>query len=71
MEFICECSRSDCTVRLEVKQDEYAAVRAKPTHFLVHHGHEDLRFERVVRTTLQYLVVEKTGEAGEVAEAES
>jgi hypothetical protein len=43
-------------------------VRAHPDRFLVVTGHELPRFERVVEDHGRYVVVEKQGEAGEVAE---
>jgi hypothetical protein len=46
----------------------YAQVREEPRRFLVVPGHEDPRLEKVVATSAEYLIVEKTGAAGEVAE---
>jgi hypothetical protein len=43
-------------------------VREQPRRFFVLPGHQDPQLERVVETHGDYLVVEKTGEAGEVAE---
>jgi hypothetical protein len=69
-EFLCECARTDCTERLRVPLDIYEQVRARSRHFLVKPGHEQLEFERVVDQGDGWLVVTKTGVAGEVAEDE-
>jgi hypothetical protein len=69
--FICECSFLDCTERIELSLEEYAAVRTEPTHFAVTPGHVDPDHERVVRATDRYVVVEKLGAAGDVAEEEA
>jgi hypothetical protein len=66
--FLCECANADCTEHLAVEPDAYARVRARPRHFLVIPGHEDPTLERVVETHRDYLVVEKIGAAGRVAE---
>jgi len=65
---VCECDREDCSERLTVTVSEYEDVRADPRLFFVVPGHEDLRIERVTRNNELYLVVRKTGEAGEIAE---
>ena len=67
-EFFCECADRSCAVRLKVSIARYEAVRAHPDRFLVVTGHELARFERVVEDHGRYVVVEKQGEAGEVAE---
>ena len=67
-QFVCECSSSDCVERIRVASEAYRAVRAHPRRFLLAPGHERPELERVVERHNTYLVVEKTGEAGEVAE---
>ena len=69
--FICECSFLDCTERIELSLEEYAAVRAEPTHFAVAPGHADPGHERVILATERFVVVEKFGLAGDVAEGEA
>jgi hypothetical protein len=66
--FICECANDGCTEQFAVDLDAYQRVREQPRHFFVLPGHQDQQIERVVETQGDYLVVEKTGEAGEVAE---
>ncbi len=67
-EFLCECADRSCASRLTVSTGQYEAVRAHPDRFLVVAGHEVPRFERVVEDHGSYVVVEKQGEAAEVAE---
>jgi hypothetical protein len=59
--FICECSNSGCAESLELTPEEYAAVRAYPTRFVVSPGHQLPGVERVVEGNGRFLVVEKTG----------
>jgi len=64
---ICECSRLGCMVRLAVTTTEYERVRASGDRFVVARGHDDPSIEVVVESFDSYVVVEKLGEAGEVA----
>ena len=66
--YICECANADCTVQLAIDPETYRRVRENPRWFFLLPGHEDPQLERVVETHRDYLIVEKTGEAGEVAE---
>ncbi len=66
-EFICECARGDCTLRLELTIDEYESVRAAPTHFVVTPAHHQPDLETVVRRTPSYWVVEKVGAGATMA----
>jgi hypothetical protein len=66
--FVCECADADCVEHLTVTADVYARVRKDPRRFLILPGHEDPQLERVVETHGDFLIVEKTGAAGEVAE---
>jgi hypothetical protein len=68
-EFICECSRIECADRVTLSRRDYERVRAEGTRFFVVPGHEDVSVELVVATTPTYLIVEKDGHAGTVAEA--
>lgn len=65
--FVCECPRQDCGEMLEVTHGQYEAVREHPRRFLVLPRHEDGDIARVVERHAQFLVVEKLGEAGEIA----
>jgi hypothetical protein len=66
--FLCECSNAECAEHLAIGPDVYARVRQDPRRFFVIPGHEDPQLERVVETHREFLIVEKTGAAGEVAE---
>jgi hypothetical protein len=66
--FLCECANADCTDHLSVEPEVYARVREQPRQFLVLPSHEDPQLERVVERQRGYLIVEKIGVAGEVAE---
>ena len=65
--FVCECSREECTDLIEITYSQYEAVRSDPRRFLVRPGHEDLKVDRVVEEHPGFLVVQKFGEAGEIA----
>ena len=64
---LCECSAPGCRTIVMVGLDDCRAIRESDA-FLAAPGHEDPELERVVETHREYLVVEKTGAAGEVAE---
>ena len=66
--FVCECANADCTEHLAVEKDVYKRVRERPRQFVVLPGHEDPQVEEVVETYRDYLIVAKTGAAGEIAE---
>jgi len=68
MVFACECGRLGCNKLIELSRFEYDTVREHPRRFLVLAGHELLEIERVVERHDGYVVVEKVGRAGEVAE---
>jgi hypothetical protein len=66
--FICECADVGCTERLAIDPDTYQRARREGRRFVLRPGHEDPEVERVIERNPDYLIVEKTGEAGEVAE---
>lgn len=66
--FLCECASADCTDHVSVEPEVYARVREHPRQFFVIPGHEEPQLERVVERHREYLIVEKTGAAGELAE---
>lgn len=66
--FLCECANAACTEQISVDTETYRRVREQPRLFLVRPGHQDPQIERVVEHFRDYLIVEKTGTAGEVAE---
>jgi hypothetical protein len=67
--FRCECGSLGCNRLVEVTLAAYTQVRADPRHFVLLPGHEIPSVEVVVDGGAGYIVVEKVGVAGEVAEA--
>jgi hypothetical protein len=65
--FICECADPGCTQVLPIDLAEYVAVRRHPRRFLHAQGHEDGLGEPL-EVHRGYVVVEKTGLAGDIAE---
>jgi hypothetical protein len=66
--YVCECASAGCTSQIAIDPQTYRRVRKNPRLFFLLPGHEDPQLERVVEKHPEFLVVEKTGEAGEVAE---
>jgi hypothetical protein len=69
-EWICECAEETCTERIVMSALEYEQLRSEPTHFAVipNEEHVSPNVERIVKKRDHYWVVEKIGEAGEIAE---
>lgn len=67
--FRCECARLECNRLVSLTPREYKRVRATARRFLVLSGHEAQEVETVVEKGDGYVVVEKRGEAGRLAEA--
>jgi hypothetical protein len=65
--FRCECGVLSCNMLVEVPALEYERIRSDPRRFLLVRGHEITAVEEVVEDRDGYVVVEKFGEAGEVA----
>ena len=68
--FVCECSDAACTEIVRMSVGEYLDVRADPRHFFVRLEHADVaqRAGVALRRHDRYVVIRKTGTAGEVAE---
>jgi hypothetical protein len=66
--FICECSNELCTEHIYVDTETYRQVRAHPRRFIVLRGHVEQTLEGVIDERDGYLIVEKTGAAGEIVE---
>jgi hypothetical protein len=67
-EFICECAQSGCFERIPLTLRQYESVRAEGTRFFVVPGHENIEVELVIETQPSFVVVEKDGPAGVVAD---
>lgn len=59
LEFLCECSDSDCKAKIELTQEEYESVRRHPTHFALAAGHERSEYDRIVDEFDRYTLVQK------------
>lgn len=66
--FICECADPRCTEVVLLELPAYAEIRSSPRWFLNIPGHEVAESAGVVARRDGYLIVEKLGHAGEVAE---
>jgi hypothetical protein len=67
--FLCECADVNCTTIIQLTGREYEAVRRHPARFVNAQGHEvnAQGWARVVDEFDRYTIVEKVGEAGEIA----
>ncbi len=69
-EWVCECADEMCSERITMTPEDYEELRSHSTHFAVapdmRHVYPDV--ERVVEKHNRYWVVEKVGDAAEVAE---
>lgn len=68
--FICECADAHCSEIVRLTLEEYDEIRADSRHFLHVAGHQDAAGPtRIVARRDGYVIVEKRGRAGEIAEA--
>ena len=68
LEVLCECGQDGCSDTVSLTIAEYDEVHQQRDRFVVAKGHEDSSIERVVRESDGYVVVDKFGEAEEIAE---
>ena len=70
LEWLCECADAACFEKIVMTGAEYSAVRENGTHFAItpNKQHVDSEVEVVLEQHDRYWVVEKEGEAAEVAE---
>lgn len=66
-EFLCECSDPECGERVALTREEYESVRADARRFVVAKGHAIPEIEQVVQQATDHVVVEKEGEAADLA----
>ena len=64
----CECSRSECNSGFQITIADYEAVRSSGRRFVVTPGHED-EDEAIIAKTPEYVVIEKLGEQGRIADS--
>jgi hypothetical protein len=69
--FRCECWQVDCGVRIQLSGREWQEVRSRPERFAIAPGHTAIEVEpgveEVVKKYEHFWIVEKRGEAGDVA----
>jgi hypothetical protein len=68
IEFLCECGEETCLDPVELTREEYEGVRSVSDHFAMRPGHEHPDFERVIDRRDRYVVIEKVGQAEDVAD---
>jgi hypothetical protein len=71
--FVCECPRAECTEIMRLTMAEYEVVRQNPRSFFCAPGHQDIAVRAGAAVVTggddeRYLIVEKVGVAGEIAE---
>jgi hypothetical protein len=67
-DFVCECASATCTTPIRLSLREYDEIRASPRLFVLAPGHEEPGVEQVVREGPTATIVEKLGDAVEVAD---
>jgi hypothetical protein len=65
--FRCECWRMDCGARIQLTGREWQEVRSRAERFAVAPGHSAADLEEVVKEYPHFWIIEKRGEAGELA----
>ena len=68
MSFRCECWEADCSERIRLSPEDWRMARSQPNRFAVAPRHVAKGIEAVVTECDRFWLVEKFGEAGEVAE---
>jgi hypothetical protein len=68
--FVCECGRSECLQTIRLSLRDYEQARQQGTFFVCAPGHEITGegVGRVVRQTDDFVIMEKLGLAGAIAE---
>jgi hypothetical protein len=57
-EIDCECLRPSCTRLLEIRPDQYVALRVEASHFAVHPEHVAPEHDRIVHELVRFVVIE-------------
>jgi hypothetical protein len=68
LEVLCECGQEGCSSLIRLTVGEYDGVHSQDDRFVVVPGHENPTIETVVERREAYFVVDKFGEAEEIAE---
>ena len=70
IEVLCECGRQGCGGLISLTIADYDGVHSQTDRFVVVPGHESPEIEKVVEERAGYLVVDKFGEAEDIAEGD-
>jgi hypothetical protein len=68
-DFVCECSNETCAETVMLDRDEYRAIRASPSLFVIVPGHETTAVEQVIDTNERFMLVEKVKHVDKVIES--
>lgn len=71
IEVLCECGQTGCSGLITLTLGEYKGAHSQNDRFVVLPGHESIEIEKVVEERAGYFVVDKFGEAEDIAEEES
>jgi hypothetical protein len=71
IEVLCECGRQGCGGVITMTVADYDAAHSQADRFVVLRGHESTEIEKVVEERAGYVVVDKIGEAEDIAEGGS
>jgi len=71
LEVLCECGKSGCSGLITLTVAEYDDAHSQKDRFVVLPGHETVEIETIVERRPAYFVVDKLGEAEEIAEGRS
>lgn len=66
-EYVCECSDTTCSARIELTRAEYEHVRQESTWFVLAPGHVTTQIEGVVEREQDHVLIEKVGPAAVIA----
>jgi hypothetical protein len=71
IEVLCECGRQGCDSVITMTVVDYDGIHSQADRFVVLRGHENAEIEKVVEERADYFVVDKVGEAEDIAEGAS
>lgn len=64
-EFLCECSNTDCTMRVEMTLADYERVRESGARFAIRPHHLLPEIEDVIEQHEHFWIIQKRGDTGE------
>jgi len=71
IDVLCECGRQGCGGVITMTIADYDGAHSQADRFVVLRGHENAEIEKVVEERADFFVVDKVGEAEDIAEGES